>query len=181
MARYLEKESAQYKGIDDSTKEAFINALLAKNKATIDQAKLDENTALFSEVTDIEQLNAYLKATRYKNYNKNVPAAELFTELRISEAGFDEYLSLTPKDNPMHIPDVSIDGETIGYQGYRLKKLNPADPRAAVLGKLTSCCQSLQNAGASCAKHGITSERGGFYVLCHTAPKTKKEVIIAQC
>ena len=179
----IQHHLAQYKDIDTSTKEGFVKAMLDKNKAKTDSLKAFENKNIFSKATAYEQLNSYLELIVYKNYSKNIEAAKLFADakIKIQEVGFDEYLSLIPKDNPTYIPDVSIDGEALGHKGYVLKKLNPNDPRAAVLGKLTSCCQSLTDEGAECVRHGITDGRGGFYVLFEIDTKTQKETIVAQC
>lgn len=181
IQQYLTVLLAKYEGVDISTKEQFIKTMLNNNKVQINATKINENKALFSKNTSYEQLKSYLNFIIYKNYDKNISAAELFTDLAIPEKYFDEYLLMNPHDNSSYIPEVHIDGEALGHKNFVLKKLNPADPRAALLGKFTSCCQSLTDEGAACVKYGIMSERSGFYVLSTIDPTTKNERIVAQC
>jgi hypothetical protein len=80
---------------------------------------------------------------------------------------------------------MQIDGNDLGYPGFYFKKINVQDEkeaaRAACLGKLTKCCQSLSGeAGEPCVIHGLTSSNGGFYILCEgdlTNPKISDSVI----
>lgn len=62
-------------------------------------------------------------------------------------------------------------------------KLSPFDPRAAVLGKLTSCCQSLGSQGEAPTVYGIANPNGGFYVLCHQQESvaSDSDPIVSQC
>lgn len=86
----------------------------------------------------------------------------------IPESVFNQYLDEIAhsfQNSDEHVPPVSFDGAEIGFKGYSLCKLGFDDPKAAVLGYLTACCQSLGNAGEVPAKYGMTSEFGGFYVL----------------
>lgn len=83
----------------------------------------------------------------------------------------EKFIKLDRDNAGSNIPDELIDGASLGYPGYYLKKAivqNEAEAaRAACLGKLTNCCQSLSGeAGQSCTIHGLTSPNGGFYLLC---------------
>ena len=84
------------------------------------------------------------------------------------------------------MPPIVIDGNTIiGYPGYYLRRLNVENLQdaeyAAVLGKLSDCCQSMSGeAGEPCAIHGISSAHGGFYVICFgdvNQPKREDQLI----
>lgn len=87
----------------------------------------------------------------------------------MTQKDFDTYLSLklNPKLNDS-IPSMRITGADIYIDtAYYLLKLDPLDPRAACLGKITGCCQSLGNIhGESCALYGMTNPDSGFYVIC---------------
>lgn len=118
-----------------------------------------------SKEIDPEILFKYAKRVAYDNADKNRQAADLFFEYGIAENDFNEYLKLTARDDPKQIPMVTIDGKDIGHPNYYLKKIDPSDPIAGVLGKMTSCCQSMGGLGQACAIHGITNYSGGFYAL----------------
>jgi len=73
------------------------------------------------------------------------------------------------------IPDLNIDGAEFGKEGAKLYRLHEGDIRGLFLGEATDCCQSIGNVGKDCAKHGFSSENGGFYVVTDA-----KDKIIAQ-
>lgn len=58
--------------------------------------------------------------------------------------------------------------------------MNSFNPEAAFLGKLTSCCQNLGDAGEECVIYGITKPNSGFYVL-YKKIHEKEDKIVAQC
>lgn len=100
------------------------------------------------------------------------PIYRLFRNNGLPDKKFHEFKSLQRQDDNDQLPSVMIRGDDIAsdYQGYYLKKLQVEDDNeaalAAVLGKLTDCCQSLSGeAGEPCVRHGLTSPYGGFYVL----------------
>lgn len=165
------------------------SALRNKDKATYVADKLKENAdhiqnilrtkaVGFAENISVEILKLYASSVCYDRSEECPEVARLFFEWGIPEEGFNEYLSLKPKDNEKYIPKVTIKGEEIceEYKGYVLMKLDPADPYAAILGKLTGCCQFLGGQGSSCTVYGITDERAGFYVL-----RNPDSVIVSQC
>lgn len=43
--------------------------------------------------------------------------------------------------------------------------LEKGDPLGAILGEITNCCQSINNVGESCCKHGLSNPNGGFVVF----------------
>ena len=130
---------------------------------------------------EIAEIYAGLSFERGK---ENPAAASLFRKYGLSENNFNTYLSLVPRDSD-EIPDVLVDGRQLSsdLRNYYIKKLDPRDPMCAMLGKKTGCCQYIGNAGGPCAIHGITSEHGGFYVLCAGNSKNPKNTddIRAQC
>lgn len=134
---------------------------------------------------DINWLNKYVASKLYYlRAQENIQAAALFSAQGLSEDVFNEYLALTPVDNPAHIPDIHIDGKEISdaYQGYYLKKLSSFNPEAAYLGRKTSCCQSLDHAsGKEPTIYGITSEYAGFYAIYKKARTAlEKDIVVAQ-
>jgi hypothetical protein len=165
------------------------NELQNKDKVTYVTDKLKENSdhinhvlqtkaVEFNEHISLEILGLYASSLCYERAKENPIAASLFFEWGIPEESFNQYLSLKPKDNETYIPNVSIRGEEIceAYKGFTLEKLDPKNPEAAVLGKFTSCCQSLGFQGQPSTVHGITDEKSGFYVL-----RNSKGVIVSQC
>ncbi|WP_133130426.1 ankyrin repeat domain-containing protein [Legionella yabuuchiae] len=118
----------------------------------------------------LEEADMAILQAFYEKYQLGSNAAhQLLVKYGISEKEIARFNTLTRQNDDMAIPNLVIDGATIGYPGMYLKKLDTLDDRgaalAACLGKITNCCQYLGNAGASCAIHGITSPDGGFYVL----------------
>lgn len=63
------------------------------------------------------------------------------------------------------IPNIVIDGSTIAFPNYYLRKLRPDEPLGFILGEKTACCQSVGSQGEKCAIHGMTSENSGFLVI----------------
>lgn len=129
--------------------------------------------------TPLEVLVKYAAQLTYARANENLAAAQIFKHKKMPEEAFNEYLGLIPQDDPTLIPLVEIEGSSIhrDYKQFKLSKLDPRDPKAAILGKYTSCCQSLRDAGSECARHGIADPRGGFYV-CEDSITGD---IVAQC
>jgi len=109
-------------------------------------------------------------------------------ELGLTLENYKHFLSLKRVDDDKQIPNIKIDGAEYGYPGKYLMKIPVLDEahaaRAACLGKLTDCCQSLSGeAGQPCVIHGLTSERGGFYVFCEGDVNNPKvsDKLLAQC
>ncbi len=131
--------------------------------------QLTEIGTPFNEQLTLTALIAY-KKTRDKELSKEL---QYFQENGLTDNDFAKFLALLPKrqDDERLIPDITIDGERLGYPGVYLKKLDVMDDkqaaRAACLGKQSKCCQSLSSeAGESCVVHGLTSPYGGFYIVC---------------
>lgn len=159
-------ESSYTKKMPKLDKEEYVRASFKKERETI---KADYQTAIdqiLSANTPLRTLFNYGKHVCYNRLKENPTAAYHFFEVNMPEAAFDFYLSLHPADNPKIIPDIFIDGEEIGYSGYYLKKISPFNPKAATVGKKTSCCQYIWHPqGRFPTIHAITSENGGYYGL----------------
>jgi ankyrin repeat protein/uncharacterized protein YdcH (DUF465 family) len=117
------------------------------------------------EHIDIPVLQAF-----YEQYQEQSNKAhKILVKHGISARHIAEFESLDKVNDDEAIPDVVIDGSKIGCPGYHLRRLDMTNEEdaalAACLGKLTNCCQYLGGAGSDCAKHGISSPNGGFYVL----------------
>ncbi|EHL32368.1 hypothetical protein LDG_5558 [Legionella drancourtii LLAP12] len=151
-----------------STVISLENYIEAKIKEKEKEIEATVKSRLLSPRTPLSVLFSYAKHRAYRRAKENLAAAELFLQYGIPEKVFGQYLDLIPKDNATYIPDLFISGESISdnYKGYYLKKLPSSDPRAALLGHMTGCCQSINENGKSCVTYGITNERSGFYVLC---------------
>ena len=61
------------------------------------------------------------------------------------------------------IPDVKVEGALIGKPAYHLEKMNSDDPYVFILGKKTSCCQSIDGHSYEAVMHGATTPFGAFY------------------
>lgn len=167
------------------TKSDYINSQLQKQEGIIRANLKAKFQNILSPNMDPETLFQYLKHLCFSNAAKNPRAAEIFLEHGISEEVFEHYLELKPVDDPRLIPDVLIDGAKIhiDYAQYYIKKLLSSDPRAAILGRFTSCCQTLSIRGSKVFTEGITRPECGFYVLCQkkgTEPEPN-DPILAQC
>lgn len=162
----------------DMGRNKYVDNQLLKCKEAIHHDCLNAHRHILSPHTDLATLSIYAANVIYKNAHVNRYAAQIFFRFNLSEECFNFYLSLSPFDSDRHIPPVKIDGAIVGHAGYSLEKLPAASPIAAVLGKLTGCCQSLDNQyGWPAVRHGIENARGGFYVL----KRVKDNTIVAQC
>jgi len=121
----------------------------------------------------------------YKRSDENPDFARLANRHGVSETTFNRILDEMQYNSKKidHLPDLIIDGADIGVPNFYLEKLKPNDPAGYILGELTNCCQSIDGQGAGCAKHGMTSAYGGFYVWKHKTKgrRTDYDRILAQC
>ncbi len=110
----------------------------------------------------------------YKKAPENIPLAQMCVEHGVTEDDFNLTLNVVKKrSKTKNIPEVEIDGEAYGMPETRFYRLPPDDPRAAIMGKLVDCCQSVGGHGHDCAVHSVTSEDGGVYVV-----ETKKSRLV---
>lgn len=163
-----------------NNKDQYVRYQLEKNAKHIQDVL--KTKKLLTATTPVTILKSYAKNCVYANADKNPAAAELFFTWGMTEESFNRYLTLKAHDDSELIPKIKIDGSEISdkYEKFYIKKLDPSDPSAAALGKMTSCCQFLGGAGDSCVVHGITDPSGGFYVLCQKIP-SQSDKIVAQC
>lgn len=191
---YQKKFEDEYNLLKQSSptknKEEYIRTKLAVVENEINKNIEDKIASqLLSETASIPiaTLMNHAKSFVYARAHENPTAARLFYSHLMPEERFDQYLALRPQDDEQKIPAAKITGEEIKpeYKDYYIMKLAPDDPRAAILGEFTSCCQSIGKEGEKCAIHGITDPRGGFYVLCKkksaSAPSSSADTILAQC
>jgi len=168
----------------NQNKQAYIAEQLEKRSALIESNVKSQFKNLLSPNTTLDALLGYMNKLGYTRAKENPEAAALFFEHGLGEAQFEHYLKLKPVDDANHIPEVGL-VRLDAYPGFYLQKLSPHDPRAAILGKLTSCCQSLGHAsGETSTIHGITDPRGGFYILCKQLSQNgpdRRDPIVAQC
>lgn len=102
--------------------------------------------------------------------------AALCFEQSVHERDFEAALDLAKKPRGRtNMPEITITGAAFDMQGAVFRKLANDDIRGLFLGEMTDCCQSIGGAGEKCARHGFTSENGGFYVV-----ETAKGEIIGQ-
>ena len=123
----------------------------------------------YYETLDAVAVHGYARADEHPEL------AALFMRLAMDEGDFEDALSLTKafncKARKTDIPDISFDLPN----GHKYMRLPQGDIRGLVLGKFTDCCQSLNGAGDTCARHGFISNDSGFYVVLD-----KKGEIIGQ-
>jgi hypothetical protein len=87
-------------------------------------------------------------------------------EHSVSEDSFNAALAVA-KHPPRrkNMPEIHINGVRFGMEGAVFRRLANDDVRGLFLGEFTDCCQSVGNHGDACARHGFTSEHGGFYAI----------------
>ncbi|MGE4350148.1 MAG: ankyrin repeat domain-containing protein [Candidatus Berkiella sp.] len=148
------------------------------------QRALTELGASFSGQLNLTILQAFLKVA---DLNGSI-VLQYFLANGLTEKDFAKFVNLERKDDPTQIPFITIDGKELGYPGIYLMKVDVLNEiqaaRAACLGKLTNCCQSLSGeAGQPCVIHGLTSEYGGFYVVCEGNAKNPsvEDKLLGQC
>lgn len=159
------------------------------NRALIANEIKTKSQKLLSKNTDVSTLVGYAEAVYYKKANSSPRAREAasnFFSYDIKEEIYNRYLALKPSNNTAAIPDISLkDGvRDSAYPGLYIVKLDPSDPRNAVVGKITSCCQSLGAAGDLYAERSIIDPTYGCYVLCRAkrnkAPNPATDEIVAE-
>lgn len=135
----------------------------------------------FGDKLSFSALKYYEMCIKYHRVNENKFAANLFLKFNRTEKSFDEYLDLIPAVKK-NLPTIFFNGSLINkrYKSYFMETIAADNPVAAVLGRLSSCCQSMGDDGEDVAIHGITSPNGSFYALYHEKSGDKKE-LIAQC
>lgn len=155
--------------------------------------KLSELTEARSELTSLgmpfnhELTLTALNAFKDIYISESSLSFDIFLQNGLTKADYERFTKLERKDDDEIIPNVKIAGHGAAA-GYYLMKVPVMDEahaaRAACFGKLTGCCQSLSGeAGESCVIHGLTSENGGFYVVCQgdvNRPQITDKVI-GQC
>ena len=87
-----------------------------------------------------------------------------------ADCGLDQSSFEVMQNHNMHLIKKGIVPKTIPsvthkQHGYTMSLLEPADPRGWVLGEYTNCCQSLGDAGSSCAKSGMNDKDKGFLIV----------------
>lgn len=139
------------------------------------EAKLDGRAPLNKE----EAATVASKIT-YPRAEENPELALICKECNLQEAIFNKILEIEKARTIHHdnLPDVHIAGADIKeeYAGYHLVKLPKNDLRGYVLGELTNCCQSVDNAGEEFAIDGMNRQHNGFYVLLKPITKTAKSL-----
>lgn len=178
VAKWKEKFEKRYDDAEkkeqhspNQDKQRYIERRLVKMEDVIKKEAQGRLARLLSSETSEKELKALeryvIPQLAYKRSSENLAASTVFHAHAMPEEAFVYYLALKPVDNPIMIPELTIDGAEINaeYSGYVLRKLSPYQPEAALLGKLTSCCQSLKEQGHEPTVYGITSPLAGFYVL----------------
>jgi len=147
--------------------------------------EIEKRIPFLTEKTKVAKLDDIYAQLNYERSQENPGAAIIFHKNGISKESFSKYLDeiLPRAKDSSRIPDVDIIADQESKSSYYLKKIDPHDPRAAILGKKTSCCQFIGGQGELCTIHGITSEEGGFYVVHEGEPDNPKpqDEIVAQC
>jgi|GEM_PF-3522839 ankyrin repeat protein len=157
---------------------------LSKRHGNLTEAQESEYVALTQELVAEQialtklniEFNDQLTLTALKAFKVSMeqdfsPVLRYFTQHGLTQANYEKFINLSRKNDDKQIPDLIIAGSNLNWPGFYLKKVDVLDDlqaaRAACLGKLTDCCQSLSGeAGEPCVIHGLTSPLGGFYVLC---------------
>ncbi|HEV2614496.1 MAG TPA: ankyrin repeat domain-containing protein [Gammaproteobacteria bacterium] len=178
--------------INDQVRNSFILTDPSKLPELLTKAKISDVSKTSPESPTGKSLiqtilDAQIKM-KFARADEDKKAAEIFSKCQsegvyVPENIFNKYLDeVKPqikkiKSSDEIIPPVFIDGSEFGCKGYYVVKLSHGDPKGAVLGYLTACCQSLGREGEECAKYGMIRENSGFYVMCKgKIPKDKEKV-----
>ncbi|MBU0799524.1 MAG: hypothetical protein KKA05_00835, partial [Alphaproteobacteria bacterium] len=131
-----------------------------------------------AELRDVARFVVYGRAT------ENPEWAGLALDYGLEEKLFETGLQILQKKAKRsdNMPDIMIDGSTLGLDNYYMTKLPANDPRGLVLGHITNSCQSLGGNGEFAAVWGMVSPDTGFYVWKHkTGGKvTPQDRIVAE-
>lgn len=172
-------------------KEKYIQSQKEHDKGIIKNAYDNETRHIFDENTSFDMLllySGFAKSNKLKIEDFNFHTFEekqdlLLTYLKhkLPLDAYYEYTQLKPQNSDEKIPPICIKGRDLEdnileIDNYTLKKLDKEDPRGAILGCFTGCCQSISEIGSDVAKYGIESHDSGFYVLLN-----KEGDIVAQC
>ena len=124
---------------------------------------------LYHETLKEVAKHAYDKAAEHPELSA------LFLTYAMDNKDFNDALELVKKREnkaiKSNIPDIAFKMPN----GLTYRKLADGDLRGLVLGEITDCCQTINNHGDKCVRHGFASENGGFYVV-----EDKKGEIIGQ-
>ncbi|PAC27762.1 hypothetical protein [Flectobacillus sp. BAB-3569] len=96
----------------------------------------------------------------YENVTNPLCAVACF-ELKLSQYQFERYQALY---NNLKVAE-SCPHVHVTQNGFTFRKLAYDDPKGALLGLITNCCQHLEGAASACAKHGVQEESSAFYVV----------------
>jgi hypothetical protein len=107
-----------------------------------------------------KELNTFALTLRYEGA-VNSSLAEECAKLGVSTNTYKNYEALYER---VKISEACPYVE-VSESGYTFYKLAYNDPRGALLGLITNCCQHLNGAGSSCAVHGVTKSTSAFYVI----------------
>jgi hypothetical protein len=142
----------------------------------LDRAAEIEKFPTFRTDMGIDNLMEILHRLSYGDYKEeHREAARIFQAYSVPKEVFQRYITLKPLDDDKQIPQVSIKVKD-DKATYSIQKLSSSDPRAAILGYITGCCQSVGNEnGGSSAEYGMTKPDSGFYIVLN-----EKGEIIAQ-
>jgi hypothetical protein len=141
----------------------------------LERADEIQDHASFDISMNIEALLKILPRLMYGEYKDEYKqAADIFQKFNISKNVFEKYITLKPIDDEKQIPNLLITLKE-DKSVYTIEKLSSYDPRAAILGHITGCCQSLEKEGESCVEYGITHPNSGFYIVTN-----KSKEIVAQ-
>lgn len=117
----------------------------------------------------LDEVNAVVALKSYRRAKENPELAELCTKYSRTEADFNKVLDWYKANRKTqdHMPDVTIDGETIGHPDYYLTRLAPDDLIGFFLGEknITNCCQRIGDNGEAAALDGMSSPYSCFYVV----------------
>ena len=114
----------------------------------------------------LNELRDVAATLSYKQGAEHSEWAKIALKNGISEEDFDLGLKVMKRANKKDIlPNITIDGATVGMPDFYMEKLPAGNPLGLVLGKITDCCQHIAHkAGRQCVVFGMTNEKSGFYV-----------------
>ena len=129
-------------------------------------------------------LRSLLTQCEYPRRKENPTLARLAAETGLPQESFTALLDFHLKNAKTGdlLPDVTIDGASIGHSDFYMTRLPPGDPQGYFLGQVSESCQSVGEQGEPCALYGMTSRYSGFYTWRRKTDgaMTPDDTIVAQ-
>lgn len=174
-------ELAIFKEINSKYLKKGINTFKYAAELNFNNPDLYEEIVTSKDTEEIyKKINEWHDSIPPKKYTNEEKCNKVFVNLahkyNIPSGNFDIAIKeILPKQKTNDLlPDISFKINS-HKEEFTFSKLKPGDFQGLFLGKMTACCQSLDDHGRQCAIDGFTREDAGFYIITDS-----KNNIVAQ-